>query len=30
VFRDGDSYEDHEGVEHYDISYVLEIEWLKE
>lgn len=30
VFRDGDSYEDHEGVEHYDISYALEIEWLKE
>lgn len=30
VFRDGDSYEDHEGVEHYDITYILEIEWLKE
>ncbi len=29
-FRDGDSYEDHEGVEHYDITYILEIEWLKE
>ena len=26
VFRDGDSYEDHEGVEHYDITYILEIE----
>ena len=30
VFRGGDSYEDHEGVEHYDITYILEIEWLKE
>ena len=30
VFRDGDSYEDHEGVEHYDITNTLTIEWLKE
>lgn len=30
VFRNGDSYEDHEGVEHYDITYTLTIEWLKE
>lgn len=29
-FRNGDSYEDHEGVEHYDITYTLTIEWLKE
>ena len=29
-FRNGDSYEDHEGVEHYDITYTLTIEWLTE